>query len=412
MIDDLSDMNADSTGELTLSYAAQGLTTLEIACSVVCGREPSARLDADERGEQSPRSALGDVLARSLRKPPCFVSFSGGRDSTLLLAAATAVARREGLPEPVPITARYPGLPQTDEENWQRRTIERLALKEWVIETFADELDLVGPVAVELIRRRGLPYPYNVHLQLPLIERARGGTFVTGLGGDEVFTPGARALAVVAGHVRPTPKDALRLSAALAPRGVRRRILRRRRHLFFPWLRPRAAAQVERSWVEDLLRFPLRWDARLREWWRSRYLQLTIENIARLGSDAGVEVRHPFADPRFVLALSRAGGLRGFPTRAAALRTHFSDVLPTDVSDRLTKASFDAVLWNRHSRAFVAELLEGGLESALRTAGLAEHVDATKLAAHWTGPQPAANSFLILQACWLALHQSAATPGR
>ena len=44
----------------------------------------------------APRQALDDVLRPALESGPCFVTFSGGRDSSAVLAAATDLARREG----------------------------------------------------------------------------------------------------------------------------------------------------------------------------------------------------------------------------------------------------------------------------------------------------------------------------
>ena len=56
----------------------------------------------------TPRAAFEAAILPGLRRSPCLVSFSGGRDSSAVLATATAVARREGLPLPVPITHRFP----------------------------------------------------------------------------------------------------------------------------------------------------------------------------------------------------------------------------------------------------------------------------------------------------------------
>ena len=64
---------------------------------------------ADRSEYSSPRAALEAVVLRALLRPPCLVSFSGGRDSSLVLAIASDVARRHGLPLPVPATNRFPG---------------------------------------------------------------------------------------------------------------------------------------------------------------------------------------------------------------------------------------------------------------------------------------------------------------
>jgi asparagine synthetase B (glutamine-hydrolysing) len=382
---------------------ADALTPLEIGASVLLGRYPDLRLPVGLEA-RSPREALERSLLAALRRPPCLIAFSGGRDSSALLALAAHVAAREGLPGPVPITARYPGVAETEEETWQERVIDHLGMKEWIVLSFADEVDLVGPVARELMLRRGLPYPYNLHLQAPLAARAAGGSFVTGLGGDEAFVPAARPVAVLAGYVRPTPRDVLRIVAAVAPRSVRRWRLARSERLSFPWLKQEANRVLTRSWIETAVRIPIRWDASVADWWRSRYIQLTIATLSQLGNDMDVRVHQPFADGAVIAALAAAGGMRGFHSRTAALQALFGDLLPTELPRRATKASFNGVLWNKHSQTFAAELFERGLDRTLEAAGLGEVVEPDALRAHWAGPRPAANSFLVLQACWVALH--------
>lgn len=378
------------------------LKPLEIAASVVFGSDPNAAMP--RLGGASPREALEAALLEALAGTPCLVSFSGGRDSSALLALAVQVARRAGLSDPIPITARYPGMTQAEESSWQELLIRRLEIRDWVVRTFDDEVDLVGPIAAELMLRHGLLYPYNLHLQSPLVMEATGGTFVTGLGGDEAFIPASRALAVLVGGVRPRPRDVLTVAAAVAPRTLRRRWLEHSQRLSFPWLRSPANDELTHHAIEEALRHPLRWDAALREWWRTRYLQLTIAKVSELGANFGARMHHPFSDPRVIGALASAGGARGFGSRESALTALFGDVLPSEVARRTDKATFDAVLWNSHSRAFVSELLrdERNLEGALEAAGVLGLVDPRSLRDHWSRPSPLANSFLLLQACWVA----------
>ena len=79
---------------------------------------------------------------------PCYVTFSGGRDSSAVLAAATALARREGHALPIPVTRVYPDLPDTDESDWQRAVVDHLGLTEWVrLELRDGESDLLGAAA-------------------------------------------------------------------------------------------------------------------------------------------------------------------------------------------------------------------------------------------------------------------------
>jgi Asparagine synthase len=380
-----------------------GLAPLEVASSIVLGDEPGVPEHLPAGGARDAVAELERSLLRALQRPPCLVSFSGGRDSSALLAVALRVARREGLSDPVAVTARFPGTVRTAEEGWQEQMVSHLGLSDWVRLDFGDELDLVGPVARGLMAREALPYPSNLHLMFPMLERAHGGTFVTGLGGDQTLVPAGRPLDVLAARVRPTPRDLLRVGFAMAPRPVRRPVLRRRGMLSFPWLRREANATLGHAWLEEELRQPLRWNARLRSSWRSRYMVLTIRRLGLMGAVAGAECVHPFTEPGFLAALAETGGRTGFESRTAAMRALFADALPPALVSRPTKASFNEVLWNRHTREFLAGTDDGMLATALGTLGLDEIVDLAALSRHWRGDEPLANSFLLLQACWLAL---------
>jgi hypothetical protein len=382
-----------------------GLTPLEIASHILVGRDESIPSPASRSG-QTAIAALEGSLRLALARPPCVVAFSGGRDSSALLVLAMRVASREGLPQPVPVTLRFAGAPQTDEEAWQALVIAHIGSSDWVRLEFADELDLIGPVARELIERDGLPYPYNLHLLVPLIEAARGGTLVTGLGGDQALQPAGRALDVLARRTRPAPRDVLRVAAGLAPRRARRVALRRRTALSFPWLTPAADARLGRAWLEEDARRPFRWDEMLREEWTSRYMRLTTRRIEDVGSRIGASVRHPFAEAGFISALASQAGATGFASRTAAMDFLFGNTLPHELLGRPSKASFDEVLWNRHTRSFVAGVDETQLEHALTTLELDSIVDRRALVAHWSAPSPLANSFLLLQACWRAVHET------
>jgi asparagine synthase (glutamine-hydrolysing) len=387
---------------LTRSRAGAGtLARLEVATAIAFGRD-AGRPSFARRTAVPPLAALERALIGALRRAPCVVSFSGGRDSSALLAVATRVARREGLPEPVPVTLRFPEASLTDEQDWQEEVVRGLGCADWVRLEFTDELDLIGPVARRAMAWEGLPYPYNLHLLLPLMEAGRGGSFVTGMGGDQAFVAAGRALDVLARRARPVPRDGVRIAAAAAPRAVRRLALRSRVLLEFPWLTAAGNDALRRGWLEERARVPLRWNARLREMWRSRFMQLSVQRIASLARRVDVEAVHPFVDTGFLAALAAAGGSTGFADRTAAMRALFAHDLPDRVASRGTKASFDEVLWNRHTRLFVAGLTAERLEQSLRRLGLDALVDAGALAAHWDGPEPLANSFLLLQACRLA----------
>ncbi|MGH3443244.1 MAG: asparagine synthase-related protein, partial [Nitriliruptorales bacterium] len=103
------------------------LTPLEQAFGWIPGR-----VAVEEPGRSfvppQPLTALEEVLLPVLREPPCFVLFSGGRDSSALLAVAVQLARREALPLPVPITKIYPGHQEADEGRWQEQVIRSIGV--------------------------------------------------------------------------------------------------------------------------------------------------------------------------------------------------------------------------------------------------------------------------------------------
>ena len=113
--------------------------------------------------------ALESAVLRVLQRPPCAVSFSGGRDSSAVLALATHLARREGLPLPIPATNRFPAVESSNETEWQERVVTHLGLDEWVRLEHDDELDCVGSIAQETLGRHGLLWPFNAHFHVPLL---------------------------------------------------------------------------------------------------------------------------------------------------------------------------------------------------------------------------------------------------
>lgn len=136
----------------------------------------------------APRQALDDVLRPALESGPCFVTFSGGRDSSAVLAAATDLARREGHAEPIPVTRVYPDIPETDEADWQRTVVDHLRLTNWVRLNFrAGESDLLGDAAKAGLRRRGLLWPPALHAHDVVFQEVGPGSLITGEGGDAVL---------------------------------------------------------------------------------------------------------------------------------------------------------------------------------------------------------------------------------
>lgn len=373
---------------------APALRPLEVASGLVIGAGP--KIAALDTHEHTPREALERAVLTALRRPPCVVSFSGGRDSSAVLALATHVARREGLPLPVPVTNRFPSVAETDEDEWQERVVRHLKLREWVRIDHGDDLDCVGTVAAAALRRHGLLWPFNAHFHVPVLRVATTGSLLTGIGGDELLsTKAARVNDVLRARVRPETRDLLRVGFALSPMAVRRRVLRRRPlPLELAWLKPHARAAVVRTWADDAATEPMRWAASV--WWvrRLRYIHVGTTSVRVLAADVDVGVVHPFLDRRFVRAVAALSPRRRFTDRTAAMHELFADLLPRGVIEREEKASFDGAFWSAPSRAFAAEWAGQGVD--------AELVDVDALRAEWASPRPDPRSFTLAQSAWLA----------
>jgi asparagine synthase (glutamine-hydrolysing) len=319
----------------------------------------------------------------------------GGRDSSLVLAAATAVARREGLELPVPVTLRFPAVPKSEETAWQELVVRHLRLADWQQLSFADELDLIGPVAQQVLHRHGLLWPSNAYLHKPLLARARGGSLLTGCDGDVLFHwRWERAAGLVSRQVSPRPRDLLCVGLAASPRAVRVRAERRRKPVVLAWLTPEARERVAAEWAVEVATEPRRWDLYVRDFARARYLTVLRTSMRALAADEGAEIGHPLMEPRFLAAVARAGGRFGFGGRTAAMKALFGELLPQEVLERRSKATFDGALWTGASRAYVE-----GWSGAELFPGL---VDADALRREWQRPSPHSAANLLLQAAWLA----------
>jgi Asparagine synthase len=379
------------------------LMPLEIASGFPIGEAAAAALPAER--VPSPRTALERAILPALRRAPCVVSFSGGRDSSAVLALATHLARREGLPPPLPVTLRFPGMPQADETAWQEVVVRHLGLVDWQRDDIADELDLIGPVAAGVLRRHGLLWPPNSHFHQPIIERARRGSILTGIDGDGVLASWrwARPARVLRGEVRPRLRDAARLGLAAAPRPVRRIIERRRPPTVIPWLRPDAQAQLHEIRSAEVADEPARWDRWIPWYARRRSLRMVLQAFDLLAGDAEVRAVHPFADPLFLAALARAGRGTGIGSRRAVMELLVGDLLPPEVVRRQSKAILDAPFWNRHSRAFST-----GWDGRFVDPSI---VDPAALRVEWSSEQPHACASTLLQAAWLSATAEAAPQG-
>ena len=359
---------------------------------------PEARPVASSGVVADPVTALEEVIRPALERPPCVVQFSGGRDSSLVLAVALRLARREGLPEPVARTHRFPGLHETAEDEWQERVVRRLGVRAWERVDIGDELDLVGPVAGPSLERYGMLWPPLAHVQHFDLAGVRGGSLVDGEGGDEVLGPGRLApLQQLLARPRvPTLGTLKRIGFSLAPRSLRLVGARRwyRRRIRPPWLRPEAWRWLESALAAELAAEPVDRRRALARHSRLRAVSLYRSNTAALGAEHDVHVVHPLLEPAVLAAVGAAGGRLGFPSRTAAMTSLFGGLLPEDVLVRTSKARFNRSAFNVHSRAFAASWDGSGVDEAV--------VDPGRLAEEWAATEPSAMTFALLQSAWLA----------
>jgi hypothetical protein len=371
---------------------------LEVAAGRMFGEHGGAPgiAHADDRG-RTPLAALEEAMLPALERAPCLVSFSGGRDSSTVLAAATRTARREGLPPPVPVTLRVRDAPRAEESAWQERVVRHLGLRDWELLEAGEDMDRLGPFSLSVLRRHGVLYPPNTFLQLPLLEAARGGCLLSGLGGDELFASWRwrNHADALARRRRRTPGDVLRLAYAASPRTVRDlREARRYRLVGLDWLRPEAARSASRLVAAARAEQPRSW-ARWVDWFaRRRSVCASRWSLSLLALDADTVLVHPLLDPGFLAALARTGGRLGLGDRTAGMRALFGELLPDDVLARPTKAEYGEAFWGAGTREFAAGWTGAGVDPAL--------VDVTALKREWLKPRPHEDSAMLLHSAWLA----------
>lgn len=367
----------------------------EIVTGVLYGTEPWA-LDVDGGG-RGPRAALEAVLLPALLRAPCMVAFSGGRDSCALLAVAVGLARREGIAEPIPVTLEFSD-PATIETSWQERALGHLGVEDWVRVRLSDELDLVGPVAVSGLRRHGVLYPANAHLVVPMARAARGGSLLTGLGGDDVFGswPWHDVAGLMAGRRGPRAADVRRGLHFAAPVWLRAEIRRRRDVVCsLPWLRRPFRDQASLRLARELSGVPRTWAARMAFTACWRTWRASQRSIAVLAADHDAVASSPFLDPGFLLALGRAGGRWGWGGRTATMRALFGDLLPEPLIARPGKAEFSGAFFGPETRRFARDW-DGEAGSAT------ELIEPGVLRSIWGSAQPNFLCSSLLQAAWMA----------
>jgi asparagine synthase (glutamine-hydrolysing) len=374
---------------------------VEIATGYLFGQaEPTPRGTRWRQPKVDPRAVLEDVIRTALQRPPCGVAFSGGRDSSVVLAVATHVARRDGLADPIPITRRFADAPRANEDEWQELVVRHLGLHDWHRVELGDELDVIGPIAQQHLRRHGVVWPPAIAGDVPLVEAVPGGTVIDGEGGDQVLGVLSHRVAPVADVVRsPRPLRRSRLVAAgwaLAPGRVRGRDVARRSlaRTPRPWLRPASIDALADGIAMAERARPLSYAASARAIIRRRGEVVGARNREVLARERGVELRSPLLDPRFIDALAAHGGVFGAGDRTAVLRRLVPDLLPDVVLARTSKAAFNRCYMASHTREFARSWDGAGVDTAL--------VDPVELRRAWLAEWPVPVTGALLQQAWLA----------
>lgn len=338
---------------------------------------------------RSTREVLEEILTDALTTAPTYVLFSGGRDSSALLALTAHLARRHGMPEPVPVTVRHPDAPESHETVWQELVLEHLHLREHVVLEFRGEQSLLGGTATDALRRHGVVWPEAIQLHGAVYRHLDPGVVVSGEGGDFLLASNRM------GALRNTFTRPRRSSLRRGLRAALPALQPRTPAPVPPWLRPAAVVAYRRQ-LAAAGADPLRWDTAMQGIMRSRAVEVFTTNFEAAVSEYGSRPVTPFTDPRVVAALAREAGPLGWGDRTAMFRRLFHDVLPDEVLRRRSKAAFNSTRWGTEERDFARGWDGNGLDP--------EWVDPEALRAAWLADvRPPAAGFL-LHVAWARAH--------
>jgi asparagine synthase (glutamine-hydrolysing) len=345
----------------------------------------------------SPLTALENAVLPAVSRPPCVVTFSGGRDSSLVLAVAARVARREGLPPPVPATIIFKGTKTAEESSWQELVINHLGLDKWIHRDITTDLDFVGPLAADVLKKHGILWPLNVYVHQALMDHAAGGSLMTGMHGDTVFGGGRWLMAnqVLSGRQRPTLRDSTRVAFAVAPKWMRRQVFRHRMWEA-PWLLPGIQKDFKRQFARVQAEEPRRWDRWIGWFANHRSVHLALRSMTALTGEVDALLVQPLIEPGVLVALREAGRRRGIGDRTHLMRSLFDTLLPDALLARPDKALFGSAYRGEPSRAFARDWRGEGVDTDL--------VDPAILKQHWQSESMSFRSAFLMQAAWLHQH--------
>ena len=305
-------------------------TPLEVSTHIPFGLVPGVTLADGADRHLTPRQALEAAVLPALQRGPCVVSFSGGCDSSLVLAIATHVARREGLPDPIPVTHVFPQVATSDESSFQELIVSTLGLKDWQRMEWVDgEMEVLGPIARRFLAAFGVLLPFNAHFHWPIVEAGAGGSCLTGIGGDDALEDGDRVATARFLCLRRPERSLRHVAYGLLPAGLRqRRLVQQARVSDFTWLRPDTQRALEQEIAHWESREPLHQGRAMRWYWQSRLVQLGLDERAGLGRHFDAHVVDPLLSQEFLAARARDLRFAGKGNRRTVLQDIAGDVLP------------------------------------------------------------------------------------
>jgi hypothetical protein len=382
-----------------VTWLPPAVTLLESHSGVVTGfSAPGAGDSPTPAADVHPRAVLESVLARAV-PDGCVVQFSGGRDSSLVLAVATHVARQHGVPPPVAVAFRYLGDASSEEAQWQELVARHLGVQLQIVDVPPGAHDLAGPLGLARLERDGpvMPPPCGVGVGR-MHDIAAGMTVLTGEGGDETVG-GSRITPFVARRRRPhrlSRAEYVALARELQPRRARYRRFRKlwEDQAFLHWLTPAVRSDVLDALARDAASEPWDWRNARKRFLRRRMVVQGFATMDQVAEREGIRLLHPLIDKDFVDALCGYGGFWGLPSRTAAMRLLAGDLLPEAILARSTKAYFNNVYAGDHVRAFARGWDGSGVDTEL--------VDVGRLKVAWLSDPVPAPSLAPLQLALLA----------
>lgn len=356
---------------------------------------------ADSRGDvavqpqHAARTALEEVIAHGLGDRPTYVLFSGGRDSSGLLALVTSVARRLGAADPIPVTSRHPHAPRSDETVWQELVVSHLGLREHIVFEFDGEQSLLAPDAQNSLREHGLLWPPDAHVQTAYYTRLEPGLVIAGQGGDLVLS-GRRITPLASALTGRHPRRALRSTPSTffpRRRASVRRMVTDEAKTIAPWLTQDGQERIIQLLSEGRSE-PLSWNRGVRGLMRPRSVQLGVQNLPAMARAHGHAALMPYEDEMFLAAMAKDGGFWGLGDRTAVMKYLFADLLPEQVLTRSTKAAFNEVRWGEREREFARTWSGEGVDERF--------IDPERLRDSWLNDELLPMSAAPMHAAWLA----------